>query len=293
MRLWMGIAGLSVLLSACATTEDRSASACNAPDGWQEVAEAAEGQFLLFGESHGTEEIPDLFESYVCAVSARGGRTLVGLEFQPGDAAAVEAALASEDPGAAIKEAMAPTWRLYASDGRGSEAMLGLLLALDKMDGVDLVFFDDFDVMRDLNGPVDAPQEEVVAWYQNLPPHALQRVRDARMAEELDAAFTDDYDRAVVLVGSIHASKTRFDFLGDTDNAAMLLPEGTVTLVSMTSGGEAWVNGGVKPVRQSRLLPEGATAPSITLVEGGVDEGRFDGYYFVGEVTASPPVVQE
>ena len=55
------LAGLS--FSACASQPDgRQAPAgteCGAPAGWEPVAAAAEHKVLIFGESHGTNEMPD------------------------------------------------------------------------------------------------------------------------------------------------------------------------------------------------------------------------------------------
>ena len=280
----------ALALTACAAVQDRAGKVCGAPEGWQEVAAVAEGHLLVFGETHGTEEMPDLFESYVCAASRQGGRTLVGLEYSPSTFDAAMAALASDNPEGALNEAMPRVWAQL--DGRGSEAMRDLVLSLGKMEDVGIVFFDAIDLARDFDAPLGGTPEEITAWFEALDRTELHAVRDRRMAEALMAAFTDDYDRAVVLVGNQHAAKARWPFFPEVDNAAQLLPEGTITLVDRHDEGMAFVERTISP-RAASLegVPEGAIAPLMALVPGGLAEGRYDGFFYVGPITASPPAL--
>ena len=279
----------SLLLAACAAAPEASADRCAPPTGWEAVADAAEGGFLVVGEMHGTNEVPAAFAQYVCAVSARDGRTLVGLEIGEAYAEALAAATTSDAPEALLRDAMDEVWR--STDGRGSEAMLAMMVDIAAMGGVDMLAFSRFADLEALGMPMDASQEEKLAWLQSLPLHVTQQGREEAMAAVLNEA-APGYDRVIVLVGNIHAGKTRFDFLEGADNMAMLLDGKVVALDNRFDGGEAWnAQGGSGKANEAGTwldgVPEGADAPMMRLTaEVGP---RYDGVLYVGSITASPP----
>jgi hypothetical protein len=282
MRYWL--LSSFAILTGCMTAPAADDQGCAPPARWRDVAEAAEGQFLVVGELHGTNEIPAAFGSYVCAAAKQGGRTLVGLEIHPKYAEAINAASGSGDPEAVLLMQMPDFWS--GSYGLSSEAMLRLIGLLTTIEGVDIVPFNgDFPIPE-----FDTP-EEVQAWFDAMEVGELQQLREEAMAGILSRAF-EGYDRAIVLVGNIHAAETKFDFLEGADNMAMLLPGEPVSLNYRSDGGTAWNNQG-EGGKPNLVLPSSTAIPSVLPVPSiGLTEATgpaYDGYLYVGTVTASPP----
>ncbi|MEM9839064.1 MAG: hypothetical protein AAF830_07910 [Pseudomonadota bacterium] len=292
LRFFLALGALCLV--GCASSPSPDVSDCGPPEGWQEMAKRAEGRFLIFGETHGTNEMPALVTSYICTVSQQEGRTLVGLEYAPEFDDVFAEARSADDPRTVLLEGMARVWR--QTDGRGSEAMLSMLINLMAFENVYVVFFDAVDILAVMGlSPETATAESFRAASEALPPFVMQKARDKAMAEALIEAFTDQYARAIVLVGGIHASKQRYEFLGDTDNMAMLLPpDQTISLEDRHDAGEAWVQvGGKAGPRMSRGnragVPKDVAEPTL----GFFDEetNGFDGFVFIGARTASPPAL--
>lgn len=277
---------LLLLLSACAASP--AETACDPPEGWRAVAEAAEGGYLIVGETHGSAETPRAFGEYVCSAAGQGGRTLVGLELSPRHQAALDAARQASDPEAVLIDGMRDHWS--APDGRSSRAMLDLIVRLSSLDGVHVHAFD---------APLDlsrfATSGDAQAWYDSLTTGQAQQMRAERMRDSLRDAF-DGYDRAIVLAGNIHAAKAPFSFLDGADNMAMLLPGDPITLVDRHDAGEMWnviTSDGIgraNPAGVNRQgVPEGSGLPGMALTDAM--SPRYDGYLYVGPVTASPPAI--
>ena len=62
------------LFSACVgTSASQPAVAnrvCEVLPGWSEVAEASKSRFLIFGETHGTQEAPRAVQEFVCQLAS-------------------------------------------------------------------------------------------------------------------------------------------------------------------------------------------------------------------------------
>lgn len=275
-----------IALSSCSPISSAlpEVDLCDAPSGWEQVANVAEGRFLVIGEMHGTKEVPAAFGAYVCKAAQQGGATLVGLEISQSYQPTLEEAKLSDDPRAMLLSKMKDHWEI--EDGRSSEAMLDLVIRLLATENVTVHAF---------AAPLRTPFEQQA--YERARANGqtraqLHQARSERMRDKLVEMF-DGFDRAIVLTGNIHAAKARFDYLEGADNLAMLLPDDPISLDNRFSGGEAWNMGhnhksGSRPVRTSIVgVPEGIEPPNIGFSQAL--SPRFDGYLYVGDVSASPP----
>ena len=229
-------------------------------------------RYVFVGETHGTVETPAAYADLVCAALEQGPVVVsleYSVEFQPTLDAFMEADTEAE---ARAVLAAYPHGPFVHHDGRGSEAMLDLLLRLRAM-------------LR------EAADMTVVASVPNSP-----RVEGFRQSyAEMDRAvlwsrqaMAQPQARVLALVGRVHAEKIRRvgSPLG-LPAAAHIRPEETLSLTLAHQGGEAWM-----------CLDECGAAPVPTtddLAARGVvlapqQNGRFDGLLALGPVTASPPV---
>src|SRR5262245_51314562 len=82
------------------------------------------GSVVLFGELHGTQELPRFFGEAVCSVADSRQSVRVGLEIQKGDQPIFDAFLASPGAASDVSALMAaPFWSREAQDGKSSQAM--------------------------------------------------------------------------------------------------------------------------------------------------------------------------
>ena len=298
------IAVFAMMLAVPALAEDTPANspatetACTAPQGWDAVA-AHDPDFVVFGELHGTREAPALIARIICAEAMQGRSILLAVEHSSSQNPAWQEAWAL--PQAAFREALPDLgWRGRA-DGVASEAMLALVIDAHalKDDGaaVDIVAF---------NGTRDDAQRARFAALPAQGPH------EAAQAENIaEAAARKDYDRVIVLVGELHAEIAPLSVGGLQFDpmAVRLRGYGTVLSLGMQqAGGESWncqLTPGTKLVPGQAVTDElitcgasragaegsGDSAPHITV--GNLADPqlarRFDGTFWVGPITASPP----
>jgi len=232
-------------------------------------------RYVFVGETHGTAEAPAAFADLVCAALEQGP-VVVSLEYsvelQPTLDAFMEADTEAE---ARAILAAYPHGPFVHHDGRGSEAMLDLLLRLRAM-------------LR------EAADLSVVASVPNSP-----RVEGFRQSySEMDRAvlwgrqaMAAPQARVLVLVGRVHAEKTRRvgSPLG-LPAAAHIRPEETLSLTLAHQGGQAWIcldECGAAPIPES----DDPTARGVVLAPR--QDGKFDGLLALGPVTASPPVARD
>jgi hypothetical protein len=287
-----------VTLAACvnqpATSLGRIAENCGAPKGWEQIATAADHRVLIFGEAHGTNEIPDAFARYVCAASAREGRTLVLLEIDVLHEDALAMASEAPDPRSELVSTMPKHWA--SQDGRGSKAMLDMVerLVTLRQDGRDLVIrpMDQF-----TGWPEGLSPEELSAWFAKQPMTTKQQMRDRGMAEKIRSE-SEGFDRTIVLAGNVHARKAELAALPGVSLMAMLIPE-AISLIAIHDGGTSWNNmdglsGRVNETSRLDLVDAPADAMALTperLPAYPGDAPAYDGYFSVGTITASPPAL--
>lgn len=272
---------------------------CDLPPGWDEVDRRGT-LYVVFGEIHGTAEAPALVGDVACGLAFRGDRLLVAIEQQASDDAALQAAWALPDE--RFAGALLRTGWAGRNDGVASRAMLALLVRLHRLRtggrAIDVVTF---------NGERDPAQAARFAALPGQGPH------EAEQAENIRLADGGRHDRVLVLTGNLHARKQPVTRGGATFEpmAMRLAPAGAVTTLNMADAGGTMWNCLLKP---GVALPEGKPIPTDAIecgahpTHGSADLRRpaflgigaapgqdanpaFDGFFWVGRTTASPPAV--
>lgn len=179
-------------------------------------------KYLMFGEYHGTVEMPGLVADAICAAVATGRPLVVGLELGPRDLAALDAYL-DADGGAKARAALlaSPAWK--EEGGRASAAIFNLVEQAR---------------LHGRHHPVS-----IIAFDVAPEPTGTSAKREAAMADALKAAGGKRADSLVlVLTGAGHADKEGFTsqkppFLAAAGN---LPQEQTLSLSFARPGGAFW-----------------------------------------------------
>lgn len=250
-------------------------STCDPPPRAETIWARRDIQYVLIGETHGTVEAPYVFAELICAAAATGKRILVGLEFSESARTAFQKYLASEGTMADISSFLSGSdWFdmvRQSADGRTSIAMWKMIERLRvlraKGMNISLTTF-----IRPIRGETQTSYE----------------VGMARSLQE--AASFMAYDFTIVLVGNLHARSTTFDPGGQNsfDPMAMHLPQkSTLSLLAISSGGEAWnCRLDCGPARTDGS-PDGAS--SRVEIRSDIRAG-YDGVVAIGPISASPPL---
>ncbi len=249
---------------------------CHPLGGLDEVLKP--GKILLLGETHGTAESPAFVADLACHAAQTGRPVTVALEVNRAETPRVEAYLASKGlPEDRATLVQGDFWSNQVRDGRSSEAMAGLVESLRRLrqQGASLKV--------ELIDP--GPGE-----YKDGPD------RDRRMAANLEAAVErSPGDVFVSLTGNLHNLLVR-GWSNNPDYPWMgyLLrqkyADRIVSLVDASTGGSAWLCFGPGECGPQKLGGRGGTgSPRIILHPR--DESGYDGTYFIGAITASPPAV--
>lgn len=295
------IAASSSPVRKASMTPRRSTSICPLPAGWDAVA-ARKPRFIIFGEIHGTQQAPAFVGDVACALASRGERILVAVEHSSTENAAFQKAwrLPEVRFASQLKQA---GWA-SRDDGVGSKAMLALLVRLHRLARrgrlIDIVAF---------NGPKNEAQARRFSHLSGQGPHEAAQAENIRVA-----ALAHPYNYIVVLVGNVHARK-RIVRYGDEAFEPMAMQVGpsasTVTLSMEAAGGTAW-SCQLKPNIQhepGKPLSADAIVCGSFPYAGSVDLGRkpfisltgllgadrppdYDGFFWLGKVSASTPAVR-
>ncbi len=255
--------------------------------GWPAIA-ARNPRFVIFGEDHGTAEGPRFFGEVAADLSAQGHRLLIAVELSASDNAILQDAWHGL-PAEFTNRLTVGEWR-RRRDGNTSIAMLEMLTQLHAIKNsgapISVVAF---------NGARDSEQQLRLQTAGSQSGHELMQAENI-----IAAANAGQYDYVLVLVGEIHASRTVIDFFGPDHFQPMathLAQSGPVISLAMQTGnGTAWqclgtatgVDCSVHPMRGLTYQGE---APRMGLgsLPGMRRAASYDGYYWVGPVTASPP----
>ncbi len=277
---------------------------CSPLQGWEAIREKSQNGFLIFGEWHGNVQSPEAFTEYVCAVSKpnadeTGDSVLIAIEFNSQDDALFRKVWeASEDDFIAEMADNISAWK-GRQDGIASQAMLAALKRLHTLKSrghnIDITAF---------NGTKNDQQREKFKHLKGQGPHEAAQAENIR-----NAAQKDHYDHVVILVGNLHAEKNSADFgLGKHDLMAMKLAETekVISLLQLYLDGTSWncisKNINTKDVTSKDIscgkYSSRANAqniggnPRMALWSEGDKNYNpsFDGYYFVGPISASKPV---
>jgi len=281
------IASLAALIAVPLAAEDQPPqsapvqSLCNAPEGWDRVI-ARDPDFVVFGESHGTNEAPALIARLVCAEAQQGHRLLLAVEHSSFYNTAWQEAWAL--PHDAFRATLPDLGWRGREDGVASEAMLALVTGAHALKengaAIDIVAF---------NGARDDAQRARFADLPSQGPH------EAAQAENIAAAAASkDYDRVIVLVGGLHAMIRSTSIGGPRFEpmAVRLRSYGSVFSLEMQhGGGEAWNCQRACAANRARADMQSDRLPYIGLDEFPNESLRenFDGIYWLGPISASPP----
>ncbi len=238
-------------------------------------AAVADAPFLVLGDVHGTREVPAFVAAYLCASAKQQRRTTLAIELPSTAQDALDAFMGSQGTPQDVERLLSGgPWRSPRQDGRTSIDTLRLIQQVRTLraEGADLRV---------------AAIDTVAATPQ----------RSAAMAERLRAELRRGADRQVVtLVGAPHAIRSKGNRFNPAYESAiyLLADQRPLSLTVGTAGGTAWVCRGATPDTCgatgwdiNRVDP--APAGPFSLVP---PSPQFDGMFYVGATTASPPAVQ-
>nr|WP_298897684.1 hypothetical protein [uncultured Altererythrobacter sp.] len=271
---------------------------CSPLPGWETIAEAVDGKFLVLGESHGTVEAPRALAEYVCAASENRS-ILVAIEFT--STSNDDFQRAWEMPHTEFADALrskVPDWN-GREDGVASQAMLEMLVRLHALKTVGR----DIAIVA-FNGAKNDAQRDKFAHLPGQEPHEAAQAENIR-----DGWVAGAYHQTVVLVGGLHATKTVIDLNGINIRPManqIASPEDVISLRMVHEGGESWscqLRADIdfdptRPVTTDMLSCQPHSArgwaespePGFYLAYSP-DEAAFDGVFSLGPISASPPAV--
>lgn len=246
-----------------------------APPAGHEVLWTPEHRFVIVGEIHGTTETPAAFAQLVCAAAEQGPVT-VALELPVAMQPQLDAFLTAPDDTAAAAILQPTIFGDFSmADGRTSLAVVEMMQAIRRLKAEG----------RDVTLRAFQPSTP-------RPPAFDQNYYELDMASALVAAAAERPGaRVLVLVGNIHASKTRFERLDLLPAAAHLPRKATVTLNVAQQGGQSWSCQADGCRAYDSIARYDAAARGVIM--GPVSEGAWDGVLAIGPVTASPPMAHE
>ena len=243
---------------------------CKPIPGWNKVVSDKKIRWIVLGEMHGTNEMPEIFADAVC-LTAEVSPTVVALELPEIDQPRIDAYLES-DGGPKAKQAFfeAYIWNSRAKDGRSSEAVFRLFEQLHRWHKV---------------GKVRA----VIA-FQPV------RLKEPSTSAEYERAMADIIEkntpkefRALVLVGNVHAMRTKVDFGPEPylPMAGHLPRRNTLSLDIFSNGvSSAWACRGQGQCGETTFGRKGDEFARGLILNKKSNE-RYDGQLFLGSVTTA------
>jgi hypothetical protein len=274
------VLGRAIVACAGAPATAAVSLACHQVPGLGNVL--ASHDVVLVGEMHGTVESPGFVSSAACLAVQSGRSATVALEIPNEEDFRLQRYLVSPGSAADRGSLLAGAfWQSDYQDGRSSAAMVALLEALRSL--------------RSSGAPlrvvlIDAIQE----------PPLSGPARDRAMATRLEEAMAAaPKDLFLVLTGNIHTRIGR-GTPWDKDYAPMgfvlsqLAPGSRLAALDVQyTGGTAWFCLGEQAASCGRHEVRGSAppaAPPVTQLAQVSPEG-YNGFYFVGRLTASPPAI--
>lgn len=253
-------------------------AACPPLPGAEQVWSKPSVRWVLVGETHGSNETPAAFLDLVCNALARGKRVTVALELPIGEQGSLDGILTGNNLQAAKESLFSQDiWR-QVLDGRGSEAMLRLLLGLRDLRRS----YPDLSVAA-----FDAPYTRAAGG---------AGPRDKALGTTLLALGTArPMDTILILTGNYHAMQAPMH--GYRLAAMYLPPKERLSLEVTDRGGETWsdLNAGGCGVWKSGVGDKGIPNPrGIYLDPSLAPYGKVDGILSLGTaLTASAPAAGE
>jgi hypothetical protein len=239
---------------------------CTPVAGLSDATESTKHRFLVFGEVHGTSEIPEFFADTICQLS-ESKPILVLLEFDRRDGQLINRHIHADVRVTA--PILLANWTERVNDGRTSKAMLAMIGRLRQL--------------------VLAGRKLAVAGIK--PDNFEQPAKyELAMANEIRGAAAAHRGSAVlVLVGNLHSRKTSLPALANVPPAISLLPpDDVLSLRNDIASGHVWNCQG-DGCHEHETVPPTPLHPRGIVVDAKAYEG-YDGFFSVGrDYTASAP----
>jgi hypothetical protein len=230
-------------------------------------------RIVMFGELHGTKEMPAMFARLVCAALQRGNAVSVGLELPASEQAQLDQYMASDGDSSARNALLASWFWSKGRDGRQSNAYFGMIEALRGMRHAGLPL----SVFSLEDKPIKSSQY-------------AQR-RDEVMAARVRHEYETRTDTLVLTyTGNIHNMLHLPEGLSHIPAPMGLgLQDLHPVSINLTgSGGTMW-NCSPECGVHGNPNPPAATSVAPTVLVLGGDNGVYSGHIDVGATTASPP----
>jgi len=245
--------------------------ACEQLSGLDDVLHKTEGQALVFGELHGSAQVPELVTQVACTAALNGEKLLVGLEITRDHNPAFQKFMAADTKAEArqIAEQDLATFWAKTKDGRSSEAIFDLMMDIWslKHHGHDVALLG---FRASANIDIEKIKSEGTDW--------IYRAEYDFLTQNLS-----EYDRVIALVGNFHPVK--WNAYNDGSIAAFWSEGDKGTSWACFSGQECGVND-VDASRNWEKVKDGPI-PSIAFADF-VPPG-YVGYFVVPSTTASKP----
>lgn len=250
---------------------------CTPIRGWDQAVSDTKVRWIIIGEVHGSNEVPDIFADAVCLTS-QSGPVIVAVEQASLDQALIDRFLAS-DGGLKAQRAFlkAQMWNEPLKDGRSSQAYFRLFEALREMRSAGRI------------SSVIAFQPTNISW-----PFTPETYEKAMASILLQAAGPSS--RVIALVGNVHAMRTEVKFSSAYVPMADHLPrQETRTFNTVSDGGEHWTcsspeNGPV--ICGPRPYPKTGQPHQRGIELSATNDGPYSGAIYLGTpATASSPQI--
>ncbi|MEL7096843.1 MAG: hypothetical protein AAFR92_04215 [Pseudomonadota bacterium] len=277
---------LALLTASCAPTEAASNTlneSCANYFNSGELLNRYEDTLILLGETHGTDQSEEAALSLICEAKRTDTKIAVGIEMPIAQSSSIGEAVANDGDTQALKAAADLIWS--GQDGRGSSSKLRFFQKLQSLDE---------------NG------EHIHVFAFDADPFTYTSTdeRETAMAKHLDTFLLGWEGPVIVLTGDFHARKIPLD-LGEvklTPMAMKVTARDVSSFIMLHDGGEAWLHISYDDGQGNKVVEIGenemyATAPAGLETDKFIfkphpadpDESAYDGYFNVGELTASPP----
>jgi hypothetical protein len=220
---------------------------------------------LLFGEIHGTKEIPAFVAEVACQALAAGLPLLVALEVPRSTGEAMDLYVRGDgSPAERARLLQDRHWRPDIADGRSSQAMLALV-----------------DRLRQLFA--GGGRIVVIGVQQGSEAGGARAIGEARQRNQgsLVLALAGNYHTCV--------SATCAPYRGFGYILVEELRVPALSLNALTSGGSFWGGSGVRHLGSGRPAASRAKIPRVELWPE--PRSGFDGVFVIGSITPSPPAV--
>jgi len=247
-----------------------SPPACMPVSGLLEAMESTKVRFVVFGEVHGTSEIPDFFADAVCQLS-ESRPILVLLEFDRHDGHVIDRYVHGDPGVTASVLGTAGDWAARVKDGRTSKAMFSMIGRLRQLAVAGRQVAVEGVVPRD---NFKLPQ----SYYELGIANAMRRAAAAR-----------EGSLVLLLIGNLHSRKTSLPEMADIRPAISFLPpEDVLSLRNDVASGHVW-NCQKDGCHEHETVPPTPLHPRGIIVDAKAHEG-YDGFFSVGkDYTASAP----